>query len=272
MKKIIILFSLLLCCSFSTYASEDEYDDDGFLWQLSLGGFWVDLALPELEGAKSDFDGVSLLVDAKIQYKRFYLNTHSGDFFGGSDLGYQLVLEDDWGVDAIYGNYQLPFSEEGYYGNEGYVPELSGIKKREQDQSIGLSYYRTLGEYQAVAELVYDAFGETNGWVLHFEATRNFELRNWDLWLNFGANYYSANFIDYFYGVDADEATSRRPVYELGDSMSVFTQVQANYPIAEDWVFSAGASILIGASNTKKSPLVNSRHARAVFAGVKYVF
>ncbi|TMP71334.1 MipA/OmpV family protein, partial [Pseudoalteromonas ruthenica] len=46
MKKIIILFSLLLCCSFSAYTSEDEYEDDGFLWQLSLGGFWVDLALP----------------------------------------------------------------------------------------------------------------------------------------------------------------------------------------------------------------------------------
>jgi hypothetical protein len=272
MKKIIILISLLLCCPFSIYANEDDFEDDGFLWQLSLGGFWVDLALPELEGAKSDFDNFSLLVDAKIQYKRFYLSTHSGDFFGGSDLGYQLVLEDDWGIDAKYGNYQLPFSEKGYYGGEGYVPELSGIKSRKQDKSIGLSYYQTIGSYQAVVELVYDALGESDGWVLHIEATRNFELRNWDLWLNFGANYYSANFIDYFYGVDADEATLKRPAYELGGSASLFTQMQANYPIAEDWVFSAGASFLVGASNAKKSPLVNSRHARAVFAGVKYVF
>ncbi|MBE0367057.1 MipA/OmpV family protein [Pseudoalteromonas aurantia] len=271
MKKIII-FIILLCASFYSQAELDEYDDDEFLWQLSLGGFWVDLALPELKGAESNFDSLTMLVDAKIQYKRFYLNSHSGDFFGGSDIGYQLIIEDDWGVDVIYGNYQIPFSNEGYFDSETYIPELEGIKERKRDQSIGFSYYRTIGEYQAVAELVYDTLGDSNGWVLHFEATRNFELRNWDVWLNFGANYYSANFIDYFYGVDADEARSSRPIYEMGHAVSVFTQVQANYPIAEDWVFSAGASVLVGASNTRKSPLINSRHARAVFAGVKYVF
>lgn len=262
----------MLYTSFPSQAGIDEYDDDEFLWQLSLGGFWVDLALPELKGAESNFDGISLLVDAKVQYKRFYLNTHSGDFFGGSDVGYQLVIEDDWGIDAIYGNYQLSFSDRGYFDSSDYVPELDGIKERKQDQSIGLSYYQNIGQYQAVVELVFDALGASDGWVLHFEATRNFELRNWDLWLNFGANFYSANFIDYFYGVDIEEATSTRPVYQMGDAVSVFTQVQANYPISQDWVFSAGASVLVGASNTRKSPLVNSRHARAVFAGVKYVF
>ncbi|MCF6435957.1 MULTISPECIES: MipA/OmpV family protein [Pseudoalteromonas] len=271
-NNIKILLLLLFCAPMASNAQQEYEQSDELYWQLSLGAFWVDLTLPKLKGAKSTFNGLSILADARVEYKNFYLRVDSGDFFGGADIGYQLWTNGHEGIDIIYGNYRLSFSQSGYVDDDPPVRELRGIKERHQDQSFGLAYYRTVGAYSAVVEVVYDAFGGSNGWVIHGEATRNFELRNWDVWFNFGANYYSGNFIDYFYGVDIDEQSIHLPAFQVNGASSVFTQVQANYPIAVDWVFSAGASILVGSSNVTKSPLVESRHASAVFAGVKYVF
>jgi outer membrane scaffolding protein for murein synthesis (MipA/OmpV family) len=272
MKKI---STLLLCCFcfFSSFSHADEHlEKDELIWQFSLGTFWVDATMTQLAGAKSEFSVPNLLIDAKIEYKNFYLNTHSGDFYGGSDLGYQLVIEDGWGIDVILGSYQQSFDENGYYDNDDNVAELKGIKERKNDLSLGFAYYLNHGEFQTVAELVFDVFGESDGWLFHLDTTRNFELRNWDVWLNIGANYYSSAFIDYYYGIDADEATASRPEYVVNNTSSLYVQLQADYPIAENWVFSAGASGFLYSADIVDSPIVNSRHARVVFAGVKYVF
>ncbi|MDK2596298.1 MULTISPECIES: MipA/OmpV family protein [Pseudoalteromonas] len=273
MNNIISVFLALCMVIMGKAHAEPWYDEDDFEWQLSLGAFYVNTKLPKLIGSKHEFSSLAPLIDAKLQYKKFYLNTHSGDFFGGSDLGYQLIQEEEWGLDAIFGNYQIPFSETGYYSNEDdVVEELRGVKPRKVDQSIGLAYYRNIGDFLAVAELVYDVLGESNGWVFHVEATRNFELRNWDLWLNFGANYYSQNFNNYFYGVSPSEVNDYLHGFTAGDGATVFVQTQINYPIAQDWVYSAGASVLVGSGGVKSSPLVDSNYARVFFTGVKYVF
>ncbi|MCF2857844.1 MipA/OmpV family protein [Pseudoalteromonas sp. SMS1] len=272
MKRISYLIFAACLVIMGRADAEPWYDEDDFDWQLSLGAFYVNTKLPSLIGAKHEFSSLAPLIDAKLRYKNFYLNTHSGDFFGGSDLGYQLVQRDGWGLDVIFGNYQIPFSENGYYSNDDKVKELEGIKERKVDQSIGFAYYQNVGEYLAVVELVYDVFGESDGWVFHIEATRNFELRNWDLWLNFGANYYSQNFNDYFYGVDPSEVNDYLYGFTAGDGATAFVQTQLNYPIAQDWVYSAGLSVLVGSGGVKSSPLVESNYARVVFTGVKYVF
>jgi outer membrane scaffolding protein for murein synthesis (MipA/OmpV family) len=272
MKKITTM--LLSCfCIFSSFSQAGDYlEDDELLWQFSLGTFWVDSTMTQLVGAESHFSEPSLLIDAKVEYKNFYLNTRSGDFYGGSNLGYQLIIEEDWGVDVIIGSYQQRFNENGYYERNDEVPELKGIKERESDLSFGFAYYLNHGNFQTVAELVFDTFGESDGWLFHLDTTRNFELRNWDVWLNIGANYYSSAFIDYYYGIDSDEATVSRPEYVVGNTSSFYVQLQADYPIAQNWIFSAGASGFAYSSHIVESPIVHSRHARVVFMGVKYVF
>lgn len=270
MKQILIFIFLSSFVVYSSSASSEE--NEQLQWQLTIGGFWLDAEFPRLTGIKSTRKGLNLLADARIQYKRFYLNTHSGDFFGGSNVGYQLITKDDWGIDAVYGNYQMSFNQRGYFNNKSPSQALKTIEKRKSDHSFGLAYYREVGSFQTVAELTYDLLGESKGWLLHLEATNNYELKNWDIWLNFGLKFYSSNFIDYYYGVDKNEANEFLPSYQIDSGASAFTQLQANYPIAENWVFSAGASVLVLTSNTKNSPLLESRHARILFTGVKYVF
>lgn len=280
MKIIKLLSAVLFCLSHQAFADdhsgdpdEDLLEDNGLEWQLSIGAFYADMVLPKLVGADNSPAPPTLRADIKLQYKNFYLVTYSGDFFGGSDIGYQFIQEEEWGLDIIYGSYQLAFTETGYFDTKDpVVKELKGIRDRDPDQSLGVAYYRSVGEYLAVAELVYDVFGDTNGWVFHLEATRNFELRNWDLWLNFGANYYSSNFNSYFYGVTEAEQNDYLTPYEPGSGASAFVQAQLSYPIAEDWEFSAGMSFLVGSSEAKDSPLLESNHARVLFTGVKYVF
>ncbi|CCQ12538.1 hypothetical protein PALB_34770 [Pseudoalteromonas luteoviolacea B = ATCC 29581] len=264
-----------LFLSLKGLALEDENSTfgqtDTVNWQLSLGAFAADFTMPRLAGDDSQFRGVLVRGDITIEYKNFYLDAKSGDFYGGSDIGYQWIVEPNWGLDVIYGNYQMSFSQNGYF-NDAPVPELLGIKERRNDHSFGLSYYRTYGNFQTSVEVVYDVFGPTDGWVFHVEATRNFELRNWDLWLNFGANFYSANFHNYYYGVRDYEATSFRPAHETGASGNAFLQFELNRPISQSWVFSSGASFMVGDSGIKKSPLVETNFARVIFMGVKYVF
>ncbi|WP_462151788.1 MipA/OmpV family protein [Pseudoalteromonas xiamenensis] len=253
-------------------ATQQEPQDGAFSWQLSFGVYGINMTMPKLAGDDSQYEGLTILSDVTIEYQNFYLDSKTGDFYGGSDIGYQLIVEPDWGVDVIYGNYQLEFDEYGYFEKDDVIPELKGIKKRRQDQSFGLSYYRTYGNFQTSLELVYDVFGPTNGWVAHAEATRNFELRNWDLWLNFGLNYYSSRFHNYYYGVSEEEATSFRPEHDAGDATSVFLQFELNRAISDSWVFSSGASFIIGDSSIKRSPIVETNYARVFFMGVKYVF
>ncbi|WP_241651681.1 hypothetical protein [Pseudoalteromonas sp. PS5] len=128
MKKLLIIISLLLPLYGVCEEPSDDLEDE-FAWQLSVGAFYVDMTMPELIGTDSTFKHGTFLVDAKIEYKNFYLNTHSGDFFGGSDVGYQIINTGEWGIDAIYGSYMLPFSERGYHDSDDVVPELRGIKK-----------------------------------------------------------------------------------------------------------------------------------------------
>ncbi|MFC3033744.1 MipA/OmpV family protein [Pseudoalteromonas fenneropenaei] len=279
-KHLITLFffsAAILLNSPHSLAAEHEGNDEReseFRWQLSAGLFALDMNMPKLVGTDSRFRGFTPLADITVEYKNFYVDSKLGDFYGGSDIGYQWIVEPDWGIDIIYGNYQLPFDETGYFNVEGDlpVPELRGIRKRESDQSFGLSYYRTYGNFQTSVEVVYDLLGDTKGWVIHAEATRNFELRNWDLWLNFGVNYYSQNFQNYFYGVTQEEVRANRPYFEAKASASAFLQFELNHPISESWVFSSGASLIWGLSNIQDSPLVERNYARVLFIGAKYVF
>lgn len=266
---------MLSFLSFSALAQSDESvraEDNQFHWQLSLGLFVIDAQMPKLLGHDSRFNGINVLADATIEYKNFYFDNKLGDFYGGADMGYQLLVEDNWGVDIIYGHYQLPFDEKGYFDQGSVVEELKGIKERKQDHSFGLSYYRTYGDFQTTVEVAYDLLGPSNGFILHLEATRNFEIRNWDLWLNFGVNFYSANFDKYYYGVSDSEATPTRPAYTPSGSTSVFVQFELVRPIADSWVFSSGASLIVGTPNVKDSPIIETNYAHVLYTGLKYVF
>lgn len=272
MRALLVILSLL---SFSVLAQTGENEpteEASFHWQLSLGLFAIDAQLPKLTGDDSRLNGATLLADATIEYKNFYFDNKIGDFYGGADIGYQLIVEDSWGVDIVYGNYQLAFDDKGYFDDGFAIPELKGIKERKQDHSFGLSYYRTYGDFQTSIEVAYDLLGPSNGFILHLEATRNFEIRNWDLWLNFGVNFYSANFDKYYYGVSESEATSTRPVYTPSGSASAFVQFELVRPIADSWVFSSGAALIVGSSSIKDSPIIETNYARVMYMGLKYVF
>lgn len=272
MRSLLFLLSFL---SFPVLAQSDENvrpEEDQLQWQLSLGLFAIDAQLPKLLGDDSRFNGVTVLADATIEYKNFYFDNKIGDFYGGADMGYQLLAKEHWGIDIIYGHYQLSFDDRGYFDQSTTVAELKGIKERKLDHSFGLSYYQTYGDFQTSVEVAYDLLGPSNGMILHFEATRNFEIRNWDLWLNFGVNFYSANFDKYYYGISESEATPTRPVYTPSGSASAFVQFELVRPIADSWVFSSGASLIVGTANVKDSPIVETNYAHVLYAGLKYVF
>lgn len=272
MRLFFLILSLFSCSVFAQSNESDSAQDGDLHWQFSLGVFAIDAYLPRLIGDDSRLNGGTLLADVTIEYKNFYFDNKIGDFYGGADMGYQLLVEDNWGIDIVYGHYQMEFDEKGYFDGDVTIPELKGIKERKLDHSFGLSYYRTYGDFQTSVELAYDLLGPSNGVILHLEATRNFEIRNWDLWLNFGVNFYSANFDKYYYGVSESEATPTRPVYTPSGSASAFVQFELVRPIADNWVFSSGGALIVGSSSVKDSPIIETNYARIMYMGLKYVF
>ena len=87
-----------------------------------------------------------------------------------------------------------------------------------------------------------------------------------------GLNYYSSDFIDYYFGISADEAINGRPIYVGSSGVNVLTEFHAEYPINENWVFLAGWLSTWFSQSINDSPIVSQDYQHKAKVGVRYVF
>jgi outer membrane protein len=82
----------------------------------------------------------------------------------------------------------------------------------------------------------------------------------------------SANYTDYYYGVDPDEARLGRPVYMPGSSVSVRGGVRLFRPLGRRWMLLAWALFEAYGSEITDSPIVEDSTALGGFIGFSYTF
>jgi outer membrane scaffolding protein for murein synthesis (MipA/OmpV family) len=276
------LFSTSLFCasifSTSSMASNRYYADNtleptqGFAWDWSAGASYF-IEDSYLVGIDSYDDGLELDLSVAVSYENFYLDFDHNQLSGGLVVGYSLIDKFDWGLDVLGTNTQAGFDEKGLgFYNNGVIDELRGIKSRNYDFDVGLRLTRRFENSQVSFEYLHDVSGTHNGWVVNSFFSHILPWRNWEFRSGVGVSAYSADFTNYYFGIEQSEATPIRPVYQTNSSTSVIFEFHAEYPISQDWVFLAGLLSTWFSKEIDDSPIISQGYQHKAKVGLRYVF
>jgi outer membrane scaffolding protein for murein synthesis (MipA/OmpV family) len=222
-----------------------------------------------------DYIGASILVDA--YYNGFFIQSNHRSASGllqGAELGYQLVVTPEWELDVISKTYISAYQPKDIIDDaDKDIPTLDGLSDRNAGEGIGLRYTR----YHRNSSLSVDfatlaPLSEANGWVVDIFYNYVIPYRNWDIYLSTGYTHYSEKVADYFYGINSDEVTPDRELYESDSGYRVQFELFAQHPISDNWSFAGGLTYSRYSNSIKDSPIVDTQNLTQVMLGVIYVF
>lgn len=281
-KRLTLLLMLLL--SINSYAhdkkplNESTVFNKTFSWQAQAG-VSLQHTTSIIEGVEQDNLGnylnISILLD--FYYKGFFIqsdhrraDTHNL----GAELGYQLIVEDDWELDIINKSYIGGFNPEDVIDiADKEIPILDGLKTRGRADGLGIRYSRYFEnsifsfDIAALAPL-----SAADGWVMDAFYSHIVPYRNWDIYLNAGLTYYSDDVMDYYVGIDSSEVSALRAEFTAHHAVRTQFEVFAQRPISESWTFNIGFSQSYYLGDLSDSPIVDTENATQVMLGVLYVF
>jgi len=256
---------------------------DNFQWQFMADLSLVDTQtiLADVKQTKPwDYFQLGLLLD--ISYKGFFLQTNSrrsSTVIGGGEFGYQITVQNDWQLDVIAKGYIQGYNPAGIIKDqEQDIPQLTGLTDREPTGGIALRYsrffenavfYVDLATARAIGN---DERDTARGMIIDSFYSYLLPYRNWDIYLGAGLTYYEQEIVDYYIGVDADEVTSSRPLYEADGGFRGQLEVYAQYPLSQSWFFNANITQSFYNNKIKQSPLVDKSQLTQLMVGVLYVF
>ena len=288
----LLAMSLLIFSSLTygqdTSESEDHNDKsplvkDDFEWQFSLDFSFVyaPKIIAGIEQKKlSHYFMPGVLID--ISYKGFFLQTNqrrSSVLLGGTEFGYQLIVENDWQVDLIAKAYMPGYDfelliESGAGDNE----LLAGLKERQGTGGVAIRYSKYLKNSLFLIDLAYASAGDdvngnlVGGLIIDSFYSYLLPYKNWDIYLGAGLTYFDQNIVNYYIGVGSNEVTDNRPEYTAKGGFRSQAEVYAQYPLSASWSFHAGITHSVFSNNVKESPLVDTNKETQVMLGVLYVF
>jgi hypothetical protein len=86
----------------------------------------------------------------------------------------------------------------------------------------------------------------------------------------FAAIYQDSKYTEYYYAIDADEATPTRPEYSPGDAMNTKASIVWGYALSEKWLLSGDVGLEYLADNIQDSPIVDSKKLWSLNLGLAY--
>lgn len=254
---------------------------DAFEWQFMVDLSLVnsDMLLADVEQTEVwDYLQLGLLLD--ISYKGFFLQTNSrrsSIAIGSGELGYQITVQDNWQFDVILKAYIDSYEPVEILKNQD-IPQLSDLDERDFTVGLALRYSRFFDNAIftidfATARTGKDEQGDyTSGFIVDSFYSYLIPYRNWDVYLGAGITYYDQALIDYYIGIDADEVTSSRPLYNADSSFRAQLEIYAQYPLSQSWSFNVGVTQSFYSNSVKQSPLVDKNKLTDLMVGVLYVF
>ncbi|PKG82470.1 MipA/OmpV family protein [Colwellia sp. 75C3] len=283
----LLIFS---CLSYGQDTSEIQVNDDskpvikdGFEWQ-----FLLDLSLvydPQIiagieQNELSQYFMPGLLVD--ISYKGFFLQTNqrrSNALLGGTELGYQVIVEENWQLDLIAKAYMQGYDSDSLIEYGGGDDELlEGLRERDATIGIAVRYSHYLQDALFTLDFAYgsssdDVNGDhVGGIIIDSFYSHLLPYKNWDIYLGTGLTYFSQDIVNHYIGVGSDEVTDIRPAYTANGGFRGQVELYVQHPLSASWSFQAGMTHSIFSNDVKKSPLVDTNQVTQVMLGVLYVF
>ncbi|MGD8912502.1 MAG: MipA/OmpV family protein [Candidatus Thiodiazotropha sp.] len=240
--------------------------------QLSAGEWRVGANVAGGRNPFLDEDNGAVVIPM-LAYKgeRFYANLGNPglSFFSGSTnfggLGYSVVKADDYNIDLV-GRIRAM----GLYPEDN--DELEGVDDRDPGFDVGVTarWQGTAGELNA--QLLADVSNTSDGQEVILSYAYPLSYGQWRLRPELGVSWQSSDLADYYFGVDADEATARRAVYEAGSTVTPFAGIEFEYAFDQKIDLIGGVGIGRLGDEISDSPIVDEANLVGGYLGLSYTF
>lgn len=262
----------------SEQQSANENQQDDFTWQMMIGASVVyDPSI--FKGVEdedfSDYLGLSIVFD--VYYKGFFIQANkrrASGLYSGAELGYQIESNEQWGLDVLTKAYIGSYSPSDLIEQQDKpIPTMEGLGTRQSADGLALrySYY---GE-QSVLSIDFASTAinsSVSGWLIESFYSKLIPYRNWDIYYGVGLTYYSSDIVDNYIGIDADEVSPVRAEYHASGAFLAQFEINALYPISENWTLNAGIIQNFYSNKITDSPLVAHANLTQALIGFVYVF
>src|SRR5690625_2243526 len=150
------------------------------------------------------------------------------------------------------------------------VPDHS--RRRRIAGMAGLEASADLGPVDWQLQLLSDVTGVHRGEELRFALGHDRYIDQHRISLAGGLSWKSADLLEYYYGVRANEATAHTPTYQPGSGISPFVRMSWSRAVSENWRWQGSFQYDYLSRAVRHSPLIEDNQVVQVFIGGVYHF
>lgn len=263
-----LVISVLSTIGMSSNVLADEEHNDDIYAPMPKNAGYFDVAFGVGIGEsvlKTEDDDAYLNIHPRFGYRWDNLFLETGKLGQrGVGIGYNFYENNNWEIDALLHMSHPQISDED---NDA----LKGIREREGDGRLGLRATRYFDNAQlrfivSPKSVSHDDDGLYAGvWY-----GKQWRYNDWDLHANLGAEYFSEEILEHFYGTDPLLDGEGFAAYTADSGVVLSAQVGASYDITENWRFELYANLAKVPDAIADSPLTDDDMQNAV--GFNFVY
>ena len=172
--------------------------------------------------------------------------------------------------DSVSMGLRLRYAGEGYEADDS--PYLQGMAERKASFWLGGSASWRTSWATLSAEVLADGSGESKGTRMTVGLERSFSSGKFEFTPRIAAHHVDSKYVNYYYGVRAEEATALRPFHAGKSTTNFEAGLRIGYSLAPKHKLSLDLSTTRFGSGIKDSPLVDRSSQDSVRAGYLYLF
>lgn len=190
------------------------------------------------------------------QYKRFY--------FQAGDIGFNLIKQEKWEVDFGLSVDLIGDTDRGDSRLLAGLPDLS----LPLNAFVSAQYQSPIGFFKATHN--YEINNKHNGNSSSISYSAPIFKDKWLFLPQISYHHYSDEVVNYFFGVNAVDASNEIPAYQPGSSQAYKLGVLGLYQINDKWSFVGNLQNEFTGNEISDSPIVDDDQRLSVFAGFLY--
>jgi len=264
----------------ATHVQAADNDPEG--WQISLG-----IGAGVRTNPVMDNSNIPLIIIPQVNYQGERL------FLQNLDLGYELWTDDRHHISALltpsydqvfFHHWQAATFVSTLEANSGFTknelqptvePFRRTIDKRQLHERRmaalgGVEYSFQSDKVDFQLQALHELTDYYDGDEVRLALSKTIAFGRNEVKLTLGANWQSANTLDYFYGIDANEAAAQE--YQPSSGTSTLMRFDWSYQLDEHWSLKFFTSYRRLSSAVTDSPLTTSDNVLTAFAGGVYHF
>ncbi|MDD2790012.1 MAG: MipA/OmpV family protein [Sulfurimonas sp.] len=150
--------------------------------------------------------------------------------------------------------------------------DIEGMHTRENTFEGGLAFSAKSDKAYIEMMALSDILGRYDSWIFKTEAGYDFEYGKFSFYPSLILIYQTAQFTNYYYGVEADEATAQRASYSPAEGLQIGAQTYIKYPLTNELSALVNLRVDKLSNAATNSPLVDEDYIYSGLASLIYTF